>query len=229
MPARASEVLTAAPRCAATSHSSSSRTPSSHRGSGRGSRSWCSSRRRARIEADLALGRHAELVAELEALCEKHPFRERFWELRMLALYRSGRQADALRAYGSTRVRARRGARARTRSGSPRPRGAHPRAGPDPRCAPARVRVATGGADGNLRRPLNSFVGRDDEIARVLELSASARLVTLIGPGGAGKTRLAVEVALRLRPELPGGAWMVELAGDERPEGIASAIATRSR
>ena len=51
-----------------------------------------------RVEADLALGRHGELVGELEALCREHPLRERLWELLMLALYRAGRQGDALGA-----------------------------------------------------------------------------------------------------------------------------------
>ena len=57
----------------------------------------------ARVEADLALGRHGELVGELEALCREHPLRERLWELLMLALYRAGRQAEALRAYSKAR------------------------------------------------------------------------------------------------------------------------------
>ncbi len=59
----------------------------------------------ARAEADLVLGHHAELVGELEALCQEHPLRERLWELLMLALYRAGRQAEALRAYSQARDR----------------------------------------------------------------------------------------------------------------------------
>ena len=58
----------------------------------------------ARIEADLALGRHGDVAGELEALCQRHPLRERLWELLMLALYRAGRQADALRAFGEART-----------------------------------------------------------------------------------------------------------------------------
>ena len=58
----------------------------------------------ARIEADLALGRHGDVAGELEGLCQRHPLRERLWELLMLALYRAGRQADALRAYGDART-----------------------------------------------------------------------------------------------------------------------------
>ena len=56
-----------------------------------------------RAEADLGLGRHGELAGELEARCREHPLRERLWELRILALYRSGRQAEALRAYTEIR------------------------------------------------------------------------------------------------------------------------------
>ncbi len=58
-----------------------------------------------RVEADLELGHHNELVGGLEALCRDHPLRERFWELLMLALYRAGRQAEALRAYTEIRDR----------------------------------------------------------------------------------------------------------------------------
>src|SRR5919198_1182551 len=58
----------------------------------------------ARIDADLALGRHAELTGELEVLCEENPLRERFRAQHMLSLYRSGRQAEALRAYQKTRA-----------------------------------------------------------------------------------------------------------------------------
>ena len=58
-----------------------------------------------RVEADLELGHHNELVGEIEALCRDHPLRERLWELLMLALYRAGRQAEALRAYTEIRDR----------------------------------------------------------------------------------------------------------------------------
>ncbi len=58
-----------------------------------------------RVEADLGLGQHNELVGELEALCRDHPLRERLWELLMLALYRAGRQAEALRAFTEIRDR----------------------------------------------------------------------------------------------------------------------------
>jgi len=56
-----------------------------------------------RVDADLACGRHAELIAELDALTRAHPLRERLWGQRMLALYRSRRQVEALRAYRDLR------------------------------------------------------------------------------------------------------------------------------
>ena len=181
----------------------------------------------ARVAADLALGRHAELVGELDALCEQHPLRERLWELRVLALYRAGRQADALRAYADARARlidefgiepgpALRELEARVLAQDP--------ALDLPSTGPGAARPAA--PIGNIRQRLTSFVGRDDELARLLDSVATSRLVTLIGPGGAGKTRLAVEAAATLQSTLPDGAWLVELAGVLDPDGVAAAVAT---
>jgi predicted ATPase len=78
---------------------------------------------------------------------------------------------------------------------------------------------------GNLRERLGRFVGRDAELAQLREAVRFSRLVTLTGPGGAGKTRLAVEAAAALRPEHPDGAWLVELAGVTGPDGVVPAAA----
>ena len=78
---------------------------------------------------------------------------------------------------------------------------------------------------GNLRERLGRFVGRDAELAQLREAVRSSRLVTLTGPGGAGKTRLAVEAAAALRHEHPDGAWLVELAGVTGPDGVVPAAA----
>ena len=180
-----------------------------------------------RAEADLVLGRHGELVGELEALCREHPLRERLWELLMLALYRAGRQAEALRAYTDARDRlvdelgidpgpALRELEARILAQDPSLAAAGP-AGLAAVPAPM--------ASGNLRERLSSFVGRSAELEELSEAVRSSRLVTLIGPGGVGKTRLAVEAAATLREEHRDGAWLVEFASVTEPDGVAPAVA----
>ena len=180
-----------------------------------------------RVEADLVLGRRGELVAELEALCREHPLRERLWELLMLALYRAGRQAEALRAYTEARDRlvgelgidpgpALRELEARILAQDPSLGAAGP-AGLGAVPAPM--------ATGNLRERLSSFIGRHAEVEELTEAVRSSRLVTLIGPGGVGKTRLAVEAAAALREEHRDGAWLVEFASVTEPDGVARAVA----
>ncbi|MGO9780163.1 MAG: BTAD domain-containing putative transcriptional regulator [Streptosporangiaceae bacterium] len=185
----------------------------------------------ARAGADLMLGRHGELAGELEALCRQHPLRERLWELRILALYRAGRQAEALRAYTEIRdclvgelgidpgpALRELQARVLAQDSSLAPASIPAR--------PARVPAAAPPAPaGNLRARLSRFVGRDAELAQLREAVRSSRLVTLTGPGGAGKTRLAVEVAAALRDEHPDGVWLVELAAVAGPGGVAPAAA----
>ena len=190
----------------------------------------------ARAGADLMLGRHGELAAELEALCRRHPLRERLWELHILALYRAGRQAEALRAYTEVRDRlvdelgidpgpALRELQARILAQDPSlaPVSAvAASAQASPAAVPA---VAPAASAGNLRARLSRFVGRDAELGQLREAIRSSRLVTLTGPGGAGKTRLAVEVAAALGAEHRDGAWLVELAGVAGPDGVAAAAA----
>jgi predicted ATPase/DNA-binding SARP family transcriptional activator len=182
----------------------------------------------ARIEADLALGRHGEVTGELEALCQRHPLRERLWELSMLALYRAGRQADALRAFADART-----ALVEELGLDPGPGLKELEArvlaqdpgldAPPEECLPA---AAAGSPVGNLRESLTTFVGRDDDLARLVDVTQTRRLVTLIGPGGAGKTRLAVETAATLQSDYRDGAWLVELAAVRDPEAVAGAIAS---
>jgi predicted ATPase/DNA-binding SARP family transcriptional activator len=180
-----------------------------------------------RVEADLGLGHHNELVGELEALCRDHPLRERLWELLMLALYGAGRQAEALRAYTEIRDRlvdelgidpgsSLRDLEARILDHDPSLAAEQQ--------APARAPVLPF-VPGNLPQPLSRFLGREAELEQVGEAIASSRLVTLIGAGGVGKTRLAVEAAGRLREQPPGGTWLIELAGITDPEGVAPAAA----
>jgi predicted ATPase/DNA-binding SARP family transcriptional activator len=180
-----------------------------------------------RVEADLGLGRHNELVGELEALCREHPLRERLWELLMLALYRAGRQAEALRAY--TVIRDRLVSELGIDPGSVLRELEARIIVQDPSLAaeqlpPMRTLLIVPVA-GNLSEPLSSFLGRNAELEQLGEAFRSSRLVTLIGPGGVGKTRLAVEAAARLRAEYPGGAWLIELAEVTEPEGVAPTAA----
>ncbi|PSM39314.1 AfsR family transcriptional regulator [Streptomyces dioscori] len=173
---------------------------------------------RARVEADLRTGRAREAVPELQALTETHPYDESLHALLVRALRDTGRPADALAAY----ERARRAlADGLGTDPSPELRALHaqlltPHTTPTP--APALTpehREPTG----NIRPRLNSFVGREPELAAIRSELRRARLVTLTGPGGSGKTRLAEEAASG-HPR----AWLAELAPLDRPEAVPGAV-----
>ena len=197
-----------------------------------------------RIEADLAVGRGAELAPELEELAAAYPLRERLRGQLMRALYLAGRQGDALSAYQEIRelLADQLGvdpspalsevhlAILRGDVGTPAGNGARPVA------AASSVPADTAPRRGNLPAQLTSFVGRDEELNRVAKLLDEARLVTLTGPGGTGKTRLAVEAAARLADQAPDGMWFVPLApvrdAMDVPQAVLAALgvpeATRS-
>jgi predicted ATPase/DNA-binding SARP family transcriptional activator/tetratricopeptide (TPR) repeat protein len=153
--------------------------------------------------AELATGAGADLVADLEALNLAHPTRERLAALFLRALDRAGRPADALAAYERVRT------------------AIADELGVDPSGELTALHLALLGAAENssatpgrtnLRSSLTSFVGRDADVRTVAAMVGAARLVTLVGPGGAGKTRLAVESARTLLDRHPDGVWLVELA-----------------
>ena len=172
-----------------------------------------------RIEADLAFGRGAELAPELEELAAAYPLRERLRGQLMRALYLAGRQGDALNVYQETRDLL-----ADQLGVDPSPAlsdvhlailRADPSLGPPPNSRPLvgqDVREPQTARRGNLPAQLTSFVGRDEELNRVAKLLDEARLVTLTGPGGTGKTRLAIEAAARLAEQSPDGVWFIPLA-----------------
>nr|QZD57869.1 winged helix-turn-helix domain-containing protein [Glycomyces sp. TRM65418] len=159
-----------------------------------------------RFDAEVDLGDGADLVTELTDLVAAHPMRERLVGALMRALAAAGRGSEALLVYERTRESL---ADALGVDPSPELAALHVallrgELAPPPK---ERPRPKT-----NLRAELTSFVGRDADVAVVGELLAEHRLTTLVGPGGAGKTRLATETARSLLGGLPDGAWLVELA-----------------
>ncbi len=170
-----------------------------------------------RIDADLLLGPPASLIAELEGLVAAHPLREPLVARLMRALSGAGRPGAALAAYEQARARL------------------ADQLGADPSAELAALHLEILRADGaaepaqasrgsNLRAELTSFVGRDRELVEVGRLLRDHRLTTLTGPGGAGKTRLAVEAAGAQVGTAPDGVWLVELAPVSDPGEVAPAV-----
>ncbi|UKY54034.1 BTAD domain-containing putative transcriptional regulator [Streptomyces inhibens] len=170
-------------------------------------------------DAELARGRADAAAARLAALLAEHPVHERAAALLMDALAAQGRQAEALALYERIRERladvlgADPGAALSER---------HLRLLRAERPAPDAEQVR----QSNLPAPLTSFIGRDDDLARIDTLLATGRLVTVLGPGGAGKTRLAVEAARRHRHEYRDGVWMIDLASVTEPAKAGAALLT---
>jgi predicted ATPase/DNA-binding SARP family transcriptional activator len=172
-----------------------------------------------RIEAELVLGEAASLVAELKSMVAADPLAERPRALLMRALYAAGRQAESLAVYAQARELL------------------ADRLGVDPGPALEQVylRILRGKEPISERpvvpppgalipppvpAPLTSFVGRDQDLTLLLKLLAAARLVTLTGPGGVGKTRLASELPARLDV----CSWFVELAPVTDPAEVVYAV-----
>ncbi|MFA3877011.1 BTAD domain-containing putative transcriptional regulator [Streptomyces sp. MMCC 100] len=173
---------------------------------------------RARIEAGLRLGDAHDAVPRLRELTTSHPYDEPLHALLISALRATGRDADALAAYAGVRRTLAEGLG--TEPG-PRLRALHAellggrgagRPAPEPERAPD-------GRRGNIRPRLTAFVGRELELDAIRSELHGARLVTLTGPGGSGKTRLAEEAAAGLDQ-----AWLVELAPLDRPEAVPGAV-----
>jgi predicted ATPase/DNA-binding SARP family transcriptional activator len=169
-----------------------------------------------RLRALLDLGRHADALPELERLIADEPLHEGFAMLHMLALYRAGRQVEALEAY---RALARRlgelGLEPSVESRELERRILIQ----DPELDPAAASATNVGAR------LTSFVGREDELADLVARLREHRLVTVSGPGGVGKTSLALEAARALLDERSGGVWFIELAAVREAGEVPGAIA----
>lgn len=187
-----------------------------------------------RIEVQLSAGHHHEVIGDLDALTEAHPHRERLYAQRLVALYRAGRQGDALRAYQQARAALVDGLGVepgpQLRELQQRVLDQDPTLGVHATAVPAAAVVdddpSTGRAasvrrsdrPGNLPAPLSTFVGRVGarrEIAA--RLAGDARLITLVGAGGCGKTQLALRAAADVAERYPQGVWWVELAAHQDP------------
>ncbi|MFI5715536.1 BTAD domain-containing putative transcriptional regulator [Nocardia sp. NPDC051750] len=194
-------------------------------------------------ETRLELGEHRTLVGQLGDLAARYPLRERLRALQITALYRAGRQSEALAVYTEVRNRL-----ADELGVDPGPDLAavhravlsHDAAlGTEPDlAAPAPRRPMRG----ELAAPLTGLIGRQNALPAVCDLLATHRLVTLTGPGGVGKTRLAEEAARRTAADYPDGVRVVGLAGstgvgeqvgaalglrEEGPAGLEDALRAR--
>ena len=203
-----------------------------------------------RNEVQLVLGRHGELVGELSGLVNEHPLRERLHGQLMLALYRSGRQADALRAF--ERARSTLADQIGVDPGPELRRLERQILDQDPALewrppdvdTPVAVDSEGAGAPGPpspppppppwsatmrpvapLPIPTSPLVGREVEIVRVRQLLERSRIVTLTGPAGAGKSRLALEVADAAVVGDDRTVWYVDLDPVEDPDQVAPTVA----
>ena len=172
-----------------------------------------------RLASDLELGRHRQLVAELEQLVSAHPHHEAFWKYLMVALYRSDRQADALGAFQDAKA------------SLGEELGIEP--SEELRELEEQILLQDPGLlaprEGedlvhNLPTSLDSFVGREEELDEISLLLTNYRCVTLTGVGGSGKTRLGIEAAGSNIDEYPDGARWAELATINDPDGLAEHI-----
>ncbi len=178
-----------------------------------------------RIDLDLDAAEHAQVVGELRGLVAEQPLRERLLGQLIVALYRSGRNAEALREYEGYRRRL------------------AEELGVEPSPALKELEYALLTHDSSLGSPpspavasrqrhnlpaaVSAFVGRSRETEEVVTLVRQHRLVTLIGTGGCGKTRLAIELGRALLDEHSDGVWLAELAPLARAEQVAPTIAAQ--
>ncbi|MGB8504738.1 ATP-binding protein, partial [Mycobacterium sp.] len=180
-----------------------------------------------RNDVALRAGRHAELLPPLAAELNSHPLDERLAGQLMLAQYRSGRQADALDTYRQMRERL---VEELAVDPGPSLRQVHQQILDGDHEVPARaVRTPDRPAVVDLPRRATSFIGRDQEMERVITALREGPLVTLTGVGGVGKTRLALEAAWRGQKRFADGVWVCELAPLDASEAVSHAIAATLR
>ncbi len=176
-----------------------------------------------RMHALLSLGRYAEALPELRALVTDHPLHERFRYHLMMALYRGGRQVEALRTYQELRTVL----------------GEEIGIEPDPSLRALEERILLQdpalGDPGHIATPNNlpviatSFVGRDAAVEKIAARLGTAHLMTIVGGPGFGKTRLAIELGHSSLENYPGGVWFAGLADARSIEDVAATIASATR
>ena len=184
-----------------------------------------------RFDVALRLGMHSAIVGELETFAGRFPLRERLQAQLMLALYRCGRQAEASDVYHRTRSLLSEdlgmdpGPELQTRfkeilnqdpSAAPAPEVARPR----PHASDSSTKRH------NLPARLSSFVGREGAVSDLIDLLRQHRLLTLVGPGGIGKTRLALQVAEAALPDFEDGVWLIDLSAVAEPEMVGHEVLT---
>jgi predicted ATPase/DNA-binding SARP family transcriptional activator len=174
------------------------------------------------LEARLGVGEHAPVLAELETLVAQHPLRERFTAQLMLALYRSGRQAEALDAYQRARGRL---VEELGIEPSPELQALNRRILNQDEALAGPTRTEPPVA--KLPAPPTPLVGRQGELTELAALLArdDVRLITLLGPGGVGKTRLALAAAAGALDRFAEGVFWVPLQGLRDPSLVVSTIA----
>jgi predicted ATPase/DNA-binding SARP family transcriptional activator len=170
-----------------------------------------------RLDADLALGSHDAVLAELRGIVEREPLRERPRRQLAVALYRSGRQEEALEVLRTARATL------------------DEQLGLEPSEELRRLErdilrqevamVAPAEVLHNLPAPATSFLGREREQAELEALLRGHRLVTVTGMGGSGKTRLALHVAQATAARWSDGVWLVDLTALGDPDLVAGAVA----
>lgn len=175
------------------------------------------------LDLELALGRHRTVLDELDRLVALHPLRERVHAQRMLALYRNGRQADALAAYQDLRRLLGEELGLDPSDELRRLEGAILTQDPD-------LDVPDGEGDAaawvapELPRRVATFRGRDADLEELGGLLEPGSIITCTGPGGTGKTTLAVEAARAAAPRFSAGAWLVPLASVGEEDELAAVV-----
>jgi predicted ATPase/DNA-binding SARP family transcriptional activator len=180
-----------------------------------------------RIEADLQLGRHAEVVPELEVLLLASPTRERLTDQLMRALHAAGRRADALDVYQRTRERLSEELGLEPSDTLTRLQLTMLASGSTPGGPGSSQPTGVPPAATRVPSPPTSMIGRDREcmeIADRISARGGARLLTLTGPGGVGKTRLAIAVAAYARSRFADAPVWIDLSGVARTDDVAPAI-----